>query len=593
MYNKKIISFCIVGVFIGLSISPSIIGKSTQINILNVNAYKMTIALEDYDNVQIEQTSKKISMFPQVINNEVNSDFDYGQKMGQEHFYLYHLLTNLFTIFIKEEDKAKIMGQVDNQKKILEKYCPFFLEELKGLSNATLISLEKIIATQIFLSSFFENQCTTTASTVPATRYNETFLTMNYDPTVTSPLLPIIRIFFTRDYHINRVVSGYNYAYLGIPVLYEIPLINERGLGFGGNGIGITDDPDRHVDEGEGIPTYFLARLTMMSCSNVSEVARFWRDSDRSSDKGKNWPNHWDYSTSVWCDREGGILMIEQSHSYIITVFGDSTDISDAPEGILWHANHHQWLDPNLTGSKYPSKYPSSMMRGNRARELLLENYGDITLDVCMAITQDHGGGTNPNRKDSSDICRHPDKNDTHITAFSWIVVPEKMTVYWTRGQPCSMFRGKFKEYDFSKVLDNKPPNTIMYIDGVLGSNNWFVSNVTVSLVSDDEMFETNKIFYRVDNDFWKVYENPIKIHNGGRYIIEYFSTDKAFNVEPINQDDILVDFEPPRLIVQRFKLGLFRMKFVGFAIDKTSKVDKIEFYLDDILQKSCYRKTI
>jgi len=377
------------------------------------------------------------------------SFFDHGFRIGLKYNYLYYFLVDLFDSLVNQEDMVIFYEKALYQKSILEKYCPVFLEELKGLSKATLISLEKIIATQIFLSSFFDNQCTTTASTAPATRYNETFLTTNYDPSITSPMLPITRIFFTRDYHINRVVSGYNYAYLGIPVLYEIPLINERGLGFGGNGIGITDDPDRHIDEGEGIPTYFLERLTMMSCSNVSEVARFWRDSDRSSDKDKNWPKHWDYSTSVWCDREGGILMIEQSHSYIITVFGDSTDTSDAPEGILWHANHHQWLDPNLTGSKYPSKYPSSMMRGNRARELLLENYGNITLDVCKAITRDHGGGTNPNGKDSSDICRHPDKNDTHITAFSWIVVPEKMTVYWTRGQPCSAFRGEFMEYNF------------------------------------------------------------------------------------------------------------------------------------------------
>jgi len=66
---------------------------------------------------------------------------------------------------------------------------------------------------------------------------------------------------------------------------------------------------------------------------------------------------------------------------------------------------------------------------------------------------------------------------------------------------------------------------------------------------------------------------------------------DKALNVETINKDNILVDFDPPRLIVQRFKLGLYRMKFVGFAIDKTSKIDKIEFYLDDVLQKAITEK--
>jgi hypothetical protein len=162
------------------------------------------------------------------------------------------------------------------------------------------------------------------------------------------------------------------------------------------------------------------------------------------------WFHQYDGSSSCFCDKEGGILAIEQTHHYIITVFGNSTDITGAPEGILWHANHHQWLDPNLTGSVFPSENPSSAFRAQRARELLEQQYGNITLEVCKEITRDHGGGFDPEGKDSGDICRHPDKNSRKITAFSWIILPKDLTVYWTHRSPC---KSVFLKHDFSRIF--------------------------------------------------------------------------------------------------------------------------------------------
>ena len=62
----------------------------------------------------------------------------------------------------------------------------------------------------------------------------------------------------------------------------------------------------------------------------------------------------------------------------------------------------------------------------------------------------DHDGGTNPDGKDSSDICRHPDENNSGVTVFAWIVQPKGYKVYWTRGQPCET---GFKEYDLLEFL--------------------------------------------------------------------------------------------------------------------------------------------
>lgn len=465
----------------------------------------------------------------------------------------------------------------------LKNYYNNFFEELRGLSKATNIPIDTFIEIQIFLSKYFSEQCTTSASTYPATKNNQTFLTMNMDSDINSPMLYIIRLLFTKKYHVSNNLIGYRYIFLGLPIIYEIPLINEKGLGFGGNGIVLTEDNGRKIDEGEGIPTYLLERNTMRSCSNVTEVAKLWKASKRSSHKEKNWPFHWDYSSSVWCDREGGILVIEQTSNYIITVFGNSTNVTNSLKGILWHSNHHQWLDPNLTGSTFPYEYPPSGMREDRMRELLEINYGNIDLNICKKITRDHAGGTNKNGADSSDICRHADKNNSHLTAFAWIIEPKKFTVHWTFGQPC---KSSFIKYNFSNIFDKSPPFTNIEIQGELGNSNWYKSVVKIYLNSIDNITGIDNIYYRINNGFWKIYKDPIKFNFNGNYLIEYFAKDNSGNIESIKKKYIKIDRIQPNVIIFKYKIGLFSTAFWSLAVDKNSKIDRVEFYVDGTIKK-------
>ena len=236
--------------------------------------------------------------------------------------------------------------------------------------------------------------------------------------------------------------------------------MNDKGLGVGCNGIRLSND--RPIDEGDGISNYWLERYTMLTCSNVQEVATLWEASERASGRYKRWPHMFDNCALGWCDKEDGILIIEQMHDNFIAVFGNNTDTTKTREGVLWHANHHQWLDPNATGSVFPFEYPSSQKRAERALELLnsSQNYGNITLDVCMDIMRDHEGGTDPNGKDSSDICRHPDDDDPGITMFSWIIQPKDMKVYLTHGPPC---RRRYIEYNFTEIFENLNDGTLSY----------------------------------------------------------------------------------------------------------------------------------
>jgi len=406
--------------------------------IINQNVAKSDFSKED------------ISPYGQIIFLNADSHYNYGLKAGKEFRLQYKILDILAGFKINKQVEKEYNYELNS----IEQNYPFFLEELKGLSSSLNIKVERLLFIRTFLSNIFDGECTTTLSTGIATKDNQTFLTQTIDSKFVKPLpyirLFLFRILYTLRFKVHNVDSGYKYVFLGIPILKEYPIINEKGLGFGGNGNKLTTDPNRIIDEGDGIPPYLINRLVMMNCKNVKEAAEFWNESERSSDKTKKGFHFCDFGTASYCDRNGGIVTIEQTHSYFISVFGNSTDITNASLDILWHGNHHQFLDPNKTGSANISEYPSSALRAQRAHEILEKNYGNITLDICKEITKDHGGGTNPNGPDSSDICRHPDVNDSGITAFSWIVQPKQFTVYWTHGSPC---KSKFWKHDFSKMF--------------------------------------------------------------------------------------------------------------------------------------------
>jgi hypothetical protein len=223
----------------------------------------------------------------------------------------------------------------------------------------------------------------------------------------------------------------YKYAFFGIPIFRELTVLNEKGLAHGGNGIKFTSNLSQPIDEGEGLSLVSLRRLTMMICKNVTEVVNLWNNSPRESSRKDG------ILTSVYCDNEGNIVIIESTHSYFIAVYRNSTNMTNSYEDILWHTNHFQWLDYNLTGSIRPEDNPGSVIRYKRCKQLLEENYGIITLETCKEICRDHGGGFVLDEKDSADICGHPYNNTFRITTFSYIVLPQTLTIYYTHRSPC------------------------------------------------------------------------------------------------------------------------------------------------------------
>ena len=152
--NKRLIILCIILLLFNTTLIPAMDSKTINL----------------YNNI------KKFGDEPEIsaICLDASSPYDYGLKAGRL-LRLQYKLIDLLARFTKKSDTGS--GNIKEQIHYIEKYCPFFLEELKGLSVSTNIRLERLLTIHKLISSIFDGMCTTTLSTGVATKHNETFLT--------------------------------------------------------------------------------------------------------------------------------------------------------------------------------------------------------------------------------------------------------------------------------------------------------------------------------------------------------------------------------------------------------------------------------
>jgi hypothetical protein len=94
--------------------------------------------------------------------------------------------------------------------------------------------------------------------------------------------------------------------------------------------------------------------------------------------------------------------------------------------------------------------------------------------------------------------------------------------------------------------FDITPPTSSINLSGALGNNDWFVSNVTVTLVATDNISGVDNIEYSFDNTTWTTYITPLAIADEGYISIYYKSTDKAGNGETPKTETTKIDKTNP-----------------------------------------------
>jgi len=88
---------------------------------------------------------------------------------------------------------------------------------------------------------------------------------------------------------------------------------------------------------------------------------------------------------------------------------------------------------------------------------------------------------------------------------------------------------------------DRNSPITTINVIGNLGDNDWFTSNVSVTLNAIDDT-EVEKTEYSFDNATWTNYTTPLTLTTEGSIVVYFKSTDTIGNIEETNAKMIKID---------------------------------------------------
>ncbi len=405
----------------------------------------------------------------------LSTDYQYGFSLIDSYGDVYETITTIFWDKVGELswERTALLDKAGRHIETLREYYPQRLERLKGLSDALDSSLVDVVAMSLFFPELVKMGCTTTAVAPPATSDGQIYTSWNMD--VLDPLilfgipallpLPINLVFFIQD------IPGCNkYVILGIPLIFSIGLLNDKGLTYVANALGLTDGSE------EGLTDFELNVLAMETCSSVDEVVTLYERTPKYSLAGFSAAIFMNMNT-IWTDPSGNMVGIEHSGHYMVIRYGE--------DHILASTNHHQYLDRSLSGSPTPLEQKAiegSYARLGRAWELLHENYGEIDLDFMMDFTADHGRNYTLLREfgdysedkpvDDDTICCHYWNIPKYLrnldvgsaldaflagtTLYSIIIQPNDFIIWFCPGRPCTM---PFIPLYFADLLEVEGPS--------------------------------------------------------------------------------------------------------------------------------------
>lgn len=102
--------------------------------------------------------------------------------------------------------------------------------------------------------------------------------------------------------------------------------------------------------------------------------------------------------------------------------------------------------------------------------------------------------------------------------------------------------------------IDKIPPTTSIVLNGEQGNDDWYKSDVLVTLLAVDNEggMDEGKTEYRLNSANWQEYTEPVNITTEGITTFEYRSIDSAGNQEGTKKELIKIDKTPPTITGKR-----------------------------------------
>lgn len=112
---------------------------------------------------------------------------------------------------------------------------------------------------------------------------------------------------------------------------------------------------------------------------------------------------------------------------------------------------------------------------------------------------------------------------------------------------------------------DSIAPKTEALFTGLVGEDNWYRSDVEISLLASDneDGLGLDYTLYRTNDGDWQEYNQKLLFSNEGVYTIDFYSVDSSENIEEVKTRTFSIDKTPPEANI-KFDLPSSQFKFTN-----------------------------
>ena len=330
----------------------------------------------------------------------------YGQQCREEIGVSIKVYGNLFQELkgISREDARKISEFYLSKTR---DFAPDYVEEMQGIADGANVDLLDIAAlnarTEIMFAQLDAQECTTLSLLPPATEGGQVIAAQNWD--FYRQLRDSMVILHVRQENKPNFVTVTEAGMIG-------------GIGMNDRGIGILLNALSAEVSCQGIPLRTRMRA-MLDSETLSEA--YAQGSHKPVSVGHLAATH----------KDGIAIAFEMDSNTLETIL---------PEDGVWvHTNHY--LGAKMYQAHDANPRASTYIRLQRAKALVKESHGSITVDTVKNIFRDHAGHPYA-------LCTHENAKDPvtrqYVTNFSIIMDLTEGCFYLAPGNPCE---SEFEKY--------------------------------------------------------------------------------------------------------------------------------------------------